>query len=346
MNQHINTLEAGRGLAALAVVLLHAATMMSPAQYSGKVGFDGLFDVGRFGVDFFFVLSGFIIYYSNGGALGSGEGAIRFLVRRVLRIFPAYWAALVFGLLLNVFQRDRVPLSFDFLIKQFFLLDTPLWLGPAWTLQFELIFYLVFSVGIIRKSLLVVLILIWMGLIVFRSITTGGVGHDGFYQVISNPYCSLFFCGVGAAFLNRRVSKIHYLLILFLLGILISSLSLSGLTSANELLFRMGCGVMFSAVLLLMIKWESRGFGISRPLVYLGKISYSLYISHVIFVGLTYAVLVKVGIYHRVPEILNFVFAVLVSIGLAVFSYRFIERPAILVGKNFDRLKLRRLPDQ
>src|SRR6185503_7562101 len=88
----LNSLQAGRGMAALMVVLYHAYI-----KYGfGGSGFTGhIFSLGFAGVDFFFVLSGFIIAYTSYPFIGNKEKTIFFIRKRFLRVYPIYWVYLV-----------------------------------------------------------------------------------------------------------------------------------------------------------------------------------------------------------------------------------------------------------
>ena len=77
-------IQAGRGFAALLVVFYHATKMISLPQYAGHEPLHGFFQFGHAGVDFFFVLSGFIIMYvhyddvdSRTGSAATSGGASR-----------------------------------------------------------------------------------------------------------------------------------------------------------------------------------------------------------------------------------------------------------------------------
>ena len=96
-------IEAARGLAALLVVTRHCTQMLSGARYFGALPLGGLFVFGHAGVDFFFVLSGFIIAYIHAGDLGRPERFGGYASKRVIRIYPTYWVALaIMGALLVV----------------------------------------------------------------------------------------------------------------------------------------------------------------------------------------------------------------------------------------------------
>ena len=62
--------EAGRGIAALLVVCVHCTDMLAGPAYAGRMPLFGLFSFGHAGVDFFFVLSGFIIYFIHHREIG------------------------------------------------------------------------------------------------------------------------------------------------------------------------------------------------------------------------------------------------------------------------------------
>lgn len=102
--------------------------------------------LGQAGVDLFFVISGVVI-----GASGPGRAPSDFLLRRFVRIFPLYWAATAGVLAWRQSFGLQTPLT-D-IIHSLFLVPpelssssgwAPIYI-PAWTLTFELIFYVTFA---------------------------------------------------------------------------------------------------------------------------------------------------------------------------------------------------------
>ena len=134
-------LDALRGLAALAVVAFHYTT-----HYGNEVGHLGdmpvSFDFGNYGVELFFLISGFVIFMT----LERTRTAMDFVVSRFSRLFPAYWTAILLSSVVVYtigMPSQRLPWSdvaFDFTMIQEILgaehLD-----GSYWTLQVELFFY-------------------------------------------------------------------------------------------------------------------------------------------------------------------------------------------------------------
>src|SRR4051812_16613211 len=87
----IHTLQAYRGLAALLVVFSHAQNIY--AKYGPSPGWPVLFQFGSAGVQFFFVLSGFIMLWVHAADIGRPAAAGKYFHKRFIRIYPIYWVA-------------------------------------------------------------------------------------------------------------------------------------------------------------------------------------------------------------------------------------------------------------
>ena len=94
----LDSLQAGRGIAAL-IVVLHHANQAADHFFHGDGRYDAL-NYGYLGVDFFFVLSGFIIYHTASRQLGNGRTFNTFFTLRMVRVFAPYLPlGVAFGLL-------------------------------------------------------------------------------------------------------------------------------------------------------------------------------------------------------------------------------------------------------
>jgi peptidoglycan/LPS O-acetylase OafA/YrhL len=91
MRRTIFVLQAGRAVAALAVVFYHANLSVNAIVNRVPPAIDAVLSRGYLGVDFFFVLSGFIIYWTTVGEARSAGVAKKFAWRRLVRIFVPYW---------------------------------------------------------------------------------------------------------------------------------------------------------------------------------------------------------------------------------------------------------------
>ncbi|MBI3758390.1 MAG: acyltransferase [Deltaproteobacteria bacterium] len=135
-----------RAFAALSVVFEHVAS---------QSGLGLPYARGAFGVDIFFVISGFIISY-----IASADPS-QFMVKRIIRIVPFYWAAttLVFcvGILLPSLLHTSRPDLLNYIRSLFFIpYDTPAGaipiMGLGWTLNYEIYFYAVFAISLVLNA--------------------------------------------------------------------------------------------------------------------------------------------------------------------------------------------------
>jgi peptidoglycan/LPS O-acetylase OafA/YrhL len=132
-----------RAIAALAVVYFHSTS---------EAGLNLPVSIGSHGVDVFFVISGFIVAYI------AARSPDRFLIRRVIRIVPFYWAATlaVFGAaalaphLLHSTRADYVQLlcSLFFIPRETSYAGLVPTLVLGWTLNYEMYFYLMFAIAL------------------------------------------------------------------------------------------------------------------------------------------------------------------------------------------------------
>ena len=140
-----------RAVAVLAVVVFHAW------QYAGRGGSPvvaRLFAMGAHGVDLFFALSGFCLAYpflrrvrANGSA---DVGFDAFFAKRLVRIVPPYWLALVVLVIAGLTHVGPHLPGADSLVKQAFFLDGNVTFAgrPYWTLPIEFRWYLVFPLAL------------------------------------------------------------------------------------------------------------------------------------------------------------------------------------------------------
>src|SRR5713101_596459 len=125
----LNSLQACRAAAAILVVFYHTSHgIFRLEKYFGHKPFGPVFDFGFAGVDFFFVLSGFIMMYVHAADFGQPRALGAYIWKRFTRIYPAYW--IVFAVILPVyifvphfgydFQRDPAVA-----LRAFFLFPHP-----------------------------------------------------------------------------------------------------------------------------------------------------------------------------------------------------------------------------
>ncbi len=151
-------LDALRGLAATLVLLQHSLEQLS---YRYRTWTTTWVRFGELGVVLFFLCSGFIIPAS----IERYGSVARFWIGRFFRLYPMYWAALIAAFLLaHRFHRYPLPTDPNGSVHLFLtnatmverMLQAPLFVGAAWSLAYEVVFYLgvtaLFVAGVYRRS--------------------------------------------------------------------------------------------------------------------------------------------------------------------------------------------------
>lgn len=87
----LKTLQQGRGLAAMAVAAFHLSLLLGDTRYLNDAVFLKFTQRGNLGVDFFFVLSGFIIVFAHYKDINHPARVSDYLLKRFTRLFPVYW---------------------------------------------------------------------------------------------------------------------------------------------------------------------------------------------------------------------------------------------------------------
>ncbi|MCD5972329.1 acyltransferase family protein [Pseudomonas quasicaspiana] len=296
----IYAVQAFRGLAALMVVAFHGLSIQEK-YLPGSMLLPQIFNLGQTGVDLFFVISGFVMVVVSQSKVYSTRGVAAFLRNRMLRIYPTYWV--YYFLLLVVFlsvpgiinssQGGEVDL-----IKSFFLVPNdklPLLL-VAWTLTHELWFYLVFAgLLLLRNRMRLVGLGVWLAVIILAS---GWQFTSPLLRVAFHIFTVEFILGalLAYAYLSLRSEKLGG--IIAILGLAVASILLyfgfsevakgnvdvQSKISISRAVF-LGGGfsmLVFSMAILESLKWVS----VTNALRFLGDISYSVYLSHVLILSL------------------------------------------------------------
>lgn len=325
----LSWVEAGRGLAAVTVMVSHLY-VVHPVPFDTYLL--GLF--GAWAVSFFFVLSGYIMCHVHGQDIGHPGRAPHFVWRRLVRIFPTYLLVLALALAVNqLLQRPeaRVALTAPFLVRQALLLpgETP-FIGPSGTLRPELFFYALFALTLLNRWLGYAAFALWaVGLAWYLAVVgLGAIGQpfdsprDVYLHDINIP----FFEGLALGFVERRTGVLRFAAANLLLAAALFGL---GAWRPDPRFGELAMFAVFGAVLAGLV-WASRhARPAPRVLVWLGAISYSLYLVHMV----VYTVLR--GVDHLVGRPLDPVWPVRVAIqfaaaiGAAALLHRWFERPVL-----------------
>lgn len=282
--RRIGSLEIGRGVAAFLVVLHHAGAIAEEPRFYGDVPFGGHLHYFYVGVDFFFVLSGFIITWVHWDDLGDRSKLGGYARKRFLRIYPPYWGVLLpLTLLYLMFPAAGIPSQRDpvnILMSALLLPYPPLpVLGVAWTLVHEIFFYALFGLVIVvgRKGLW--LMPAWAALIVAGALAGPLPFPASFFL---SPFNLEFIFGVGVAVLLRhRTMPLPGLLAFMGAAAFLAFMLFFPAVQVEPLHGRIAFGLAAALFVagIVEIEWH-RPLALPRLLVLFGAASYAVYLVH------------------------------------------------------------------
>lgn len=324
----IASLTATRAFAALMVVVFHFANINT-----GISIIDRFFKNGNLAVSYFFVLSGYIMYLSY---VDSYKGYKHFIQRRVARILPLYWLALILSTLLVIYSSIiGLPPNFNiglaflsnatftqvFFEKYIFTLNT-----PGWSLCAEMFFYLLFPFLLqFQKSrnrlFIVTAIIIYLVSAIIHNflVRKNDSSLEGFTYYSSLLHFNQFLIGMlGAQLFKSTIQKSYSLLTIICLLVILSYMCFDlGISAHNGLL------APVFVLLIGSIAISNPSYLKVKPLVFLGEISYGIYILqrpvHNYF-NLIYLKFSK-------NETAGFILYVFVLIAVSAFFYYTVEKP-------------------
>lgn len=328
---HIPALDGVRGLAVIMVMVFHFYQYTSPEGASTI--FTGL---GRTGVDLFFVLSGFLITSILIETKGSNGFLHKFYMRRILRIFPLYYAALlIYGVWdwWHLAYLQNVALTF-----------TPGYRSDAehfWSLAVEEHFYLAWPFLIYffdRAHFLRILSGIILVAILIRFVMTFG-GYDIYFFTLGRMD-ALAIGSLLAVIGRERLQRWQYaaplLLVVAAALLLPLYLILSGTGLPLIQTFKYTIIASGYAVLLVVALTNRRVDGLFGfvPLRSLGKYSYALYVFH----PLVFSVVMSWSVRYigTLPRLLLLTLCVSATFAMALISWNLFERHFLRLKEYFN----------
>lgn len=285
-NQHIQAL---RAVAALLVVIGHAAhetAVLSALTNRAEVPL--AFANWGFGVDVFFVISGFIMVYTSADLFGRPGAPRIFLMRRIVRIVPLYWL-LTTALLLGALVAPRllnVPIdSWGHILASYLFIPServPGEIRPVmalgWTLNLEMFFYALFALALVLpfRAGMTALALVMTALALFGMIARPDQVQIAFWtQSIILEF--LFGCLLAVAYLRGARLSGPAALILGLVG-------LAGIARVPALEGVMPDALRWGVPALMLVAAAALHQGsagrLTLWLAVIGNASYSLYLVH------------------------------------------------------------------
>ena len=365
---YFKNLDSLRFFAALSVILYHFTIhfefpQTGAFQYLRQIlSFN--YQGGEAGVNFFFTLSGFLITYllfvelQRNGKLNISH----FYLRRVLRIWPLYFISIFIGFIVfplivrsfgGAYMENGDPTSYSFFLTNF----DHLWngypstglLGTQWSVAIEEQFYLVWPLFLLLLGNLRAFPVAIIGLIGFSNIYRGW--HlDNEMVTYFHTITAVNDLALGALLawvsFNYQEKLIQWLSAVGRIGTaMIYLIGFGWLFFKYPLVnylpidynYRLVASLFFGYVILEQTFSNASIFKLGRIKVFssLGRISYGLYLLHMVPV----TALVYLNYYIEIPLVVNMIIALAATILLSQLSYRWVERPFLVLKRRFTPQK-------
>jgi exopolysaccharide production protein ExoZ len=321
--------------------------------------FTRAFEGDHSGVEFFFVLSGFIIYLIHRNDIGLTHRALPFLRKRFIRIVPMYWIVVTASLLAfsdHPGWGGSKGLTLHNIVFDYLLLPTDgfLVLAPAWTLKAEALFYAFVFLAILQSTIGVACFVVWQATIVALNALAMARGW-----ALTGPYLGYVLdihnvgFGVGVLCslwcLETRSPSPRALLSLLSVGIIgvfsivayegVENLNFDNLQNFRErTLISAGYTLSYALIIISAARLEQ----IFKPnwnrvLVIFGASSYSLYLVHDPLASLMGKWAAGSRVFTDGREGYFYMLAVCVAVAVAFIVHLFVEKPLTGALKRFLR---------
>ncbi|WP_420962585.1 acyltransferase family protein [Brucella sp. IR073] len=333
----IEGLQVARALAAISVMIWHSNLMIDWIPNDQKFPLPFFSRYGYGGVWLFFLISGFIIAKSlSSPSFSPGV----FMTRRILRIYPLYIIATLAALVLQIWggiMFHRPDPSWQFIAASLFILPMPAPNAPfyqvGWTLEHEIVFYLL-AVAIFafsRRLELIVAALLAFGL---YGLLKGEKAH--FLLHLTSPYQLLFAAGMLLFLVREPLRRAGSL---FPMAVFLVSAYVLATNWSLSQIERLALDTLASTTLCLALinfkferlpKLPAKAW---RAMVYLGEISFSIYLVHWFVFRLVWRanVLLRPALDDH-AELVRWT-GIILSIIASILVYRWIEKPMMRLGR-------------
>lgn len=336
---YFDYIQVFRGIAALMVVFHHSYA--SFAYYHGVniAIMKYLAIIGKYGVDFFFVLSGFIITYSSYKYSGKLNDIKNYLSNRMTRVYLPYWPIGILMLILYwklaAYSNGNRSISW---VTSFLLIpDGPPALSVAWTLVHEMLFYLIFIIFLLSKKLWNVFAIIWSFAICYLLFNEIKV-HSAFLSTLLSPYNLEFILGYILAYLLKENYRIKYIYTVFFSAICFTIFFYC--TYNGILLFPFAHNFILSISIVFLLNaavcfWTTK-LSDRNIFMVLGNATYSIYLVHNPIQSLIVRILPSPS--NNFLILIEVILVLIVCCIVGIIYYQTVEKRLIGLVKN--RLKL------
>jgi len=321
MNNYLYSIQMLRAIACISVVHLHTTSKF-----------------GSFGLDIFFIISGFVITM----IINKGTKPKIFILSRISRIVPLYWILTTFLLVLTILTPELLnstTFNLTYYFKSIFFIPyynqnnilEPM-LIQGWTLNYEIFFYFCVFISIIisRKNLITTLVLFILFFIYFKYFFKES--SSAFKIFFSTTLIFEFLLGVIAFYIFKFYQNIKIIPVVPIVAAIVSYITMI-YYEVETIELNKDLRIYFygfpSLVLVLSLCFLEKFFSNNncmKILLNIGHASYSIYLSH-IFIIVFLKIINAKFIFFIFPDLINHLLTIFICLILGRLVYIFIDKP-------------------
>ncbi len=315
-DKNVPVLNSLRAIAALSVCMFHYVCTVT--GFISNTAITSIFSYGHYGVQMFFVISGFIIPWSMFHGNYKINNFLTFTAKRLIRLEPPYLISLLFGIAHTYIRTlspqynglditptaKQIALHFGYMIPFF---EGEKWIRPVyWTLAIEFQYYI--TIGLLFTFIFSNKM--WLRIVMYALFLSGPIWFR--YNFLPY-YLPIFLLGIVLCLYKTKVISLMEMYLVSLLAFV----SIGFHIDVPSLCFS---GFTFFVILYFSNLKSAIGN-------FLGNISYSIYLFH----SLTGMILLNYCAHFATSPLIKFILivaALLISIGASYLVYRFVEKPS------------------
>ncbi len=339
MRKKLILIQFSRALVPLLVMLFHVSESMD-GYWNYSLFHLNLLPISG-GVNYFFALSGFMLYYIYHNKFTQPNELKGYLLNRLIRIYPLYWVLTIVAILVFLLIPNLGEITYLSVITSILLIPDSSELVPvlnvAWSLVHTLYFYLLFPLFFFFNRYVSKAFLFLFTLISFAFVSGMIWSEHDLINFLFNEYNLIFLAGIlSASFILKYRLTMKWSVFFAFIGFMGFPLTwLNYIYEVIQLNFDIGTGLSSVLIILGLGSIDmQKSIVIPKLLNYLGNASFAIYLSHNLVLNVFSELFSKVYVFEILGGVLTSFVLMIIATSIGCLVHSFIEQPIIRVLKS------------
>ncbi|PGT88778.1 acyltransferase [Bacillus sp. AFS040349] len=337
MRKKLVLIQFSRAIVPILVMLFHVSANMKGYWDYNVLGLASLPISG--GVNYFFALSGFMLFYIYQEKLGQPSQLQSYLINRFIRIYPLYWILTCIAipvLIFFPFLGLGNEINYDSIVHSFLLIPHPEGMEPildiAWSLVYTIYFYIIFALLFLKNQVISKVILFVWTLVTLGFLTNIFWSEDSIFYFLFYEYNLIFIAGMFCAYLVKSTT-LNLQLAITIAGVGFLIFPLTWLNEVHKIInlsFDVSTGLASALIIFGLASIDlQKDITLPRFFNYLGNASLSIYLAHNLPLNTFSHLFYKIGLFEKIGGVATTIIllVMITCVGCLVHSY--IEKPLV-----------------